>query len=547
MKTKFKLRNILMISALAFAGLFGISAFSIDKQKDELATEKEAKADTGPIYETVGSVQYRILYFHVHSSIEASQYFGDTSQSNGWGYQYSTNSGSSYSSKVLFGSTSDSNTKNEIIGDFTVKMYLNSSVTHIRFGTRGMGSNYMRTPNIELNGAGLRKQAYWINEDNWNTKEFDGEWITKNDFFSRFHVNYFTVSSSWHDGNSISALGADWIRVHFDYNSSEVQRGTLITTTGGTIHQFTNSSSYYVKFLYPKDAKEIFLSDCYNGESYRSVGEHKTPVDNYLYNITSAKDWYNNWPQDVTYQQFNNIQFARFYFCDNNWGDCDNPRIGTQDLQDHFSDSTLFVLTGTASSYAALDVPSRVYYYIDFPLTEPSTLYFRFEQNGVNWYPTDSGYKGNLPGTFSPGYIYQLSPGTYRGESGSNKWCDITVNTLGYFGRFDNDGGTRNASESYDYKEFRTSANILKAPTKDGYTFIGWRSSTNCFVDKPNSSYTASVPTVFTAVWMSNTQTIVAGDKVRIWIGYDGNLDSVFYKDSAIIKIMLNNGVTQYE
>ena len=233
--------------------------------------------------------------------------------------------------------------------------------------------------------------------------------------------------------------------------------------------------------------------------------------------------------------------FARFYFCEGTWGNATNPRIGTQSLQDHFGESTLFVGTGTTSSYAAIDAPNGCYYYIDYELAGKSTCYFRFEQNGAYVYKTDSGFAGSIGDNFYPGHIYTITAGTYRSESGSNKWCDIDVAEIGVLATFDVNGGTQTGS--YDYKEFKGATALFSAPTRSGYTFNGWLCEQDGFVTKAGGSYTADGPRSFKAQWVSNTQTVVGSGKTRIWVGYNGTVDSVFYKERSIIKLVINDSV----
>lgn len=177
-------------------------------------------------------------------------------------------------------------------------------------------------------------------------------------------------------------------------------------------------------------------------------------------------------------------------------------------------------------------------------------------------YPHDSNswqsYWGYIGNTFSPGYVYKIEASyNYNGEeSGNNRWCLWSVTTLGVICKFDNNGGTRNSAEALDkdYKEFtyNTNTNLLKKPTRDGYTFQGWEPSTNAYYNKAEAGFTVASggPVLFTAHWISNTQMVVPSGKARLWIGYDGTINSsLFYKGDAItnlaiIKIKINDRST---
>lgn len=569
---KLSFKRIALVASLALAGLFGVSSLVISNSINKQSVAIEAKADTPSVglYEKIGNTTYRVIYFHNHTSWERGNCFGTDGD---WKYLYSTDGGSNYST-VQF-KNSDSYSTNEIIGDYTAKIYLPENVTHIRF--RSYSTKTTKSYNtyaLELSGSYSNREAFWVNRDNYdvsitgtdNATEYAlGEWISESAFLNRFYTMYFTsTNSSWVSNASLSnayircsylqdSTGEGWGQM----KNSPTQGTTAITSS--MINAFDDGTKY-VKFLVPKDCNQVWMEKSKKNTSEgANTGAFVNPIDNYLYVVTS-NNWYS--VQDTTFVDIDkssyrqkSIGFARFYFCEGSWGSSTNPRIGTSSLETSFASSTLFSSNSVDSSYAETSFPSSSYYYIDYTINSNSSCYFRFEQSGANIYPSNQGYSGYIGNYFSPGYIYTITAGNYTGASGSNKWCDISVNTIGVIGQFDNDGGTRNPAETKnkDYKEFRynTGTALLKTPSKSGYTFMGWEPSSNPYINKAEAEFTVTssgTPVFFKAIWISNTQMVVPSGRARLWIGYNGTVNgSLYYKGSditnlAVIKIKINNG-----
>ena len=202
-------------------------------------------------------------------------------------------------------------------------------------------------------------------------------------------------------------------------------------------------------------------------------------------------------------------------------------------------------------------------------------IHFTFFQGSDRWVPkrgsqstTEYGFRNglflndsfNYP--FNPGYIYNVSYSAYAAEyklqnsghsdpyDGNNtrviKFFTYSITTNGYMIHFDLDGGTGPAGFVNDIEVTLNAAVTLPAaPTKSGYTFMGWEASTNGILNKASTSFTTSAPMTFTAIWHSNTMNAVDGDKVRVWVGYNdnNNVSSLFYNGYGVTtKLWVHQG-----
>ena len=187
-----------------------------------------------------------------------------------------------------------------------------------------------------------------------------------------------------------------------------------------------------------------------------------------------------------------------------------------------------------------------------------STVYCTFFENNVRWAPwrlgqtrQDTGGFSNAVGqndsfsvNFNNGYIYYLrgfdgsEPYPYNcwdggkdsydghGSGRTVKWYKYTISTEGVFVHYDLDGGSMSGAKDIEHK-INTALTLPSAPTRSGYTFMGWEASTNGILNRASTSFTVSEPMTFTAKWHSNTITVVDGNKVRVWVGYNCNGSSI--------------------
>lgn len=205
--------------------------------------------------------------------------------------------------------------------------------------------------------------------------------------------------------------------------------------------------------------------------------------------------------------------YIRIYFNASGWS-VTGGRVGTSDLQNNWASATeMTQCSSWASSLTAASYSTAsTMWYVDIASSSASqTLYFCFYESNVHWYRTDTGYQGTLGTSFATGYIYLLSPGTYRGESGTNKWCDINESKIGAFAGFNGDGGT--VPGNYSYAEATAASGTtytmttLAAPTKTYYTFSKWKNMTSNAEVSASTSTTITAPTVFKALWAIKTYT----------------------------------------
>ncbi|MCR5348463.1 MAG: InlB B-repeat-containing protein [Bacilli bacterium] len=194
----------------------------------------------------------------------------------------------------------------------------------------------------------------------------------------------------------------------------------------------------------------------------------------------------------------------------------------------------------------------------DYEVTGRTSIAFTFYEGDVRWLPTrgtynlDQALTINGGGTFTRGYIYHLTnfshayTGTNWYDSKDYKNRDIKFFTyslehVGYFVHYDLNGGSDMPAGRTVDEEQKKNANFTLpgAPTRYGYTFMGWKDESNGFVNRASSTYYLSGTRTFTAIWMSNTQTVIPNGKTRIFIGYDGGPDTVYYKEDAVISLKL--------
>ena len=139
---------------------------------------------------------------------------------------------------------------------------------------------------------------------------------------------------------------------------------------------------------------------------------------------------------------------------------------------------------------------------------------------------------------FTNGYIYRLHSIAYKDEGNytdqkdnvyrTMKWFTYTLQTYGVFIHYDLNGGQFSDNTKTDFElAYNGSVTLAAAPTRSGYTFMGWESSNNGILNRASTTYTSiTKPLTFTAIWASNTIQVVGGtgtgndSNVRVWIGY---------------------------
>lgn len=249
-----KKRLIYALSAVLLAGSALTVGKLLNNKFENSVQPAEAAETTSAIIENVGGTDYRVIYYYVDSNWEYGQGFGTNGNGGLGDHDFShgyTYISSGISQTVQFGKTDSSgNSLNEVISDFTAKIYLPTNVSSIEFKSRYNSSNASHTTgSFDLTGSEecSSRQAYVVTTNFYDDPSIDpkGVWETYDEFMSRFKYIYFTVTSSWHGGES--ALNTDYVWVsHKASDGATVGRDFPITDNMiGTFE----SGKHYAKLL----------------------------------------------------------------------------------------------------------------------------------------------------------------------------------------------------------------------------------------------------------------------------------------------------------
>lgn len=237
------------------------------------------------------------------------------------------------------------------------------------------------------------------------------------------------------------------------------------------------------------------------------------------------------------------------------------PYGGNSDWPDQWGTAISADASTTHMPASGTSVCSTWNYVYDFSGGQ-NYLNFTFYQDDVRWIPYRNGqssqsasaYNNSLglddsfSGYFGNGYIYYLTSIGYKNEgwywdgkdnkNRTMKWFTYALTTNGVIVHYDLDGGSFSDSSSEDVEAVRLGSMTLPAaPTKSGYTFMGWQSSVDDLLFSGGASFTPSEPTTFTAIWHSNSIPVVKGDCARVVIGYNCNSfssSSLMYYGSGV-------------
>ena len=190
-----------------------------------------------------------------------------------------------------------------------------------------------------------------------------------------------------------------------------------------------------------------------------------------------------------------------------------------------------------------------------------AVTFFQGDTRWVPWRGSQRRDEGGLRNTvglndsfnenFSNGYIYSMhsfngsDPHTnsytdpYDAKYRECKWYTYSISRVGVFVHYDlNQGSHATLEATPDYEHvYNTNLTLASAPTRPGYTFMGWEDSITGLVNRAGSTYkNLTQPISLRAVWKSNTISVVPSDKIRIWVAYD-------YSDSIGIDSLLYSGL----
>lgn len=367
---------------------------------------------------------------------------------------------------------------------------------------------------------------------------------------------------------------------YYENDFSGARINTISTTKSGNV-------TVYAKW----QCELTWLND--NGDelatTYVDVGSTPVYTGSTPTKESSATHFYefNGWDNDISEPVTENTTFTATYiaataklriYLNKNWGG--TPLVGNgfgpanqpaavtsiaADKNKHIPAS------GTSVVASHSDVQ-------DFAVPEEgqNNICVTYFEGDVRWIPwrgsqrRDSGGLRNSVGLydnfdqlkFYNGYIYSMTsfsgsdPHTnayddpYDGKYRDCKWYTYSIERVGVFVHYDLNQGTHaTLSTTPDYEHsYNTDLTLASAPTRPGYTFMGWEDSISGLVNRAGSTYkNLTQPISLRAVWKSNTISVVPSDKIRIWVAYDYNnsigIDSLLYSGLGnTCKLWLHDG-----
>lgn len=289
---KFKLKNILMISMLAVAGLFGVCAsVTTNAAKENNEFEKlEAVTDGEAITEEVYGKTYRVIYYHIATKWETSLTFYYSSDTDGHCYRYTTTDNSTWKYCFFGSGIPGDESYAEIIGDYTAKIFLPLNANYIIFqSSKNADGSPDDTTNSRVCGTATitsSSQAFVETTEKWGYWGYDGQQDatpkTYSEFMSYLHTNYFTIKSNWGGGNNALSTCS----VFCNRGGGDYDRSTPITKA--MLHQFKNGT-YYAIFLAPATSSFITSSNYLQlVNANKSKATSQTIAANKLYTVTGS-------------------------------------------------------------------------------------------------------------------------------------------------------------------------------------------------------------------------------------------------------------------
>lgn len=417
MKRNFK--GIALVALLAVAGLFGATTALIANKVLPTDNNEVIEAEaTGALYETVGTTEYRVIYFYVDSNWAYDNEFGNNAQSDSKTYRYVYKVGENSPVTVLFDQaypTQSGDSFYQIISDFTAKIYLPAKVSEIYFRCSSSSGDKYQTVTYDLINDYPDGQCLTITTD--QSSKQTGVWETYDVFMARFTTIYFTIKSEWFSGESNIGNCYVWV-THTGSDSVSIGRDFPIVST--TMVKTWETNKHYAKVLVSSvsDAKVCFTKG-HNNWGNSASNEYAIDTDGrtLYYVYTNVDDWWSTRQSCYTADML--FEDDYIYFTPSlNWaGNSAGFKIVTQDIfeGDIETYETMTLLTNT--KFNGMFTTDTVYYY---QLTKVCCI-----TKFMRWNPAHMDSKDPSVGQWNySGACYHVNSSYYWVDMGTSSWYD---------------------------------------------------------------------------------------------------------------------------
>lgn len=419
MKSKFKFKNLFLISFAAIAGIFGSFAFVTSDNYDNNAKINNAKATD--IYED----GMRVIYYYIDSNWQ----YGEE---KGRRFEYVSGRKCHYyvyneSTKCYFGTSPNSDgSYAEVISDCAAKIFLPIDVESIYFGSDdGSNDNYKSETYSLFEGDG--KEAFVLTSNESQTiatkKKQYGVWITKRSFFTDYlKYIYFTCSSAWIGSNKGPARLQDSYIYVSHTGSDGANIGRLFQLNDSCLVTLDGISGTFAKVLVSaKTGATVRFQKTYQTNpwnNYRSNTQTIPSGENnivYVYGYTTG-----NSEQDTSTGSFFNKDDYLFFTPSSNWS-ADNAgfRICTYGANSAEQESYVAMQKLDVSVFGGLFTSSTVYYYkVQKPFYQ--VMFLRWDPNYMGSSAADKSttHQWNYSGKCN------TTSGKYWVNMNSSSWYD---------------------------------------------------------------------------------------------------------------------------